>query len=268
MAHHQAASVIDIAGASLLLLWAMAMWAAVAVLAYANRRTVRPWIFRGSAAVIILGIVGQLGHIQEHVAQTGYWVMHSGQQPWMTPWGDGLAAGFAGADPGKPSLGMEILHLIGNFIFLAGIAGVMIITRHALGSRARRWARMGVWMQGIHGLEHLALTLSVALGASQAIGLSTWFGVLEPGPGLWTYRIWWHFLANVLGSVIFAVALVHLWRERRHVAATFDVGSHAPASPSGWRLADPSDPSDQSDPSDPSGRGATVGAGAGGRTPA
>lgn len=31
---------------------------------------------------------------------------------------------------------------------------------------------MGVWMQGIHGLEHLSLMLSVWLGAKQAIGLS------------------------------------------------------------------------------------------------
>ena len=65
------------------------------------------------------------------------------------------------------------------------------------------------------------LTVSVAAGARQAIGLSTWFGLLDPGPGLWTYRIWWHFVANVVGSVIFGIALYHLWRDRRAVREAF-----------------------------------------------
>ena len=146
---------------------------------------------------------------------------HPNAQPWMTPWGTGLANGFGQVDMSKPSLGMEILHFTGNLIFLAGLVGVMLITRRAVATKARRWGRMGVWMQGIHGLEHLALMLSVWLGAPRAIGLSTWFGLLEPGPGLWTYRVWWHFIANVIGSMIFAMAVYHLWRERTVVAATY-----------------------------------------------
>jgi len=78
-------------------------------------------------------------------------------------------------------------------------------------------------MQGLHGLEHLVLTLSIAFGAPRAIGLSTFFGLLDPGPGLTAYRVWWHFVANVLGSVVFGLALYHLWRERRAVRATFTV---------------------------------------------
>ncbi len=209
----------DTAGAAGLVAWAVAMWAAIAALAYTNRRQARRWIFRACAGVIILGIIGQLGHIQEHFAQAGYWLGHPNSPAWMTPWGDGLAAGLGQVAPATPTLGMEILHLTGNFIFLAGLAGVMVITRRALATRARRWARMGMWMQGLHGLEHLVLTLSVAFGAPQAIGLSTWFGLLDPGPGLWTYRIWWHFAANVAGSVIFVISLYHLWRERRTVEA-------------------------------------------------
>src|SRR4051794_22131122 len=111
-------SLLDTTGAVLLLLWAVAMWAAVGVLAYAGRGPVRPWMFHGSVAVIGLGIVGQIGHFQEHVAQTAYWVGHSTAQPWMTPWGNGLSMGYGRVDMSKPSLGMEILHLIGNFIFL------------------------------------------------------------------------------------------------------------------------------------------------------
>lgn len=219
----------DTAGAVVLILWAVAMWLAVAVLALANRKPVRVWLYRSSAAVIILGVIGQIGHIQEHIAQAGYWITHSQSPPWMTPWGDGLARGMGQVDTSKPSLGMEILHLTGNFTFLAGLAGIMVITRRALRTRARKWGKMGMWMQGIHGLEHLALTLSVALGANQAIGLSTWFGLLDPGQGLWTYRIWWHFIANVVGSVIFGIAVWHLWHERHEVEATFRPRNNMPA---------------------------------------
>ncbi|WP_218040576.1 DUF6008 family protein [Actinomadura sp. WMMB 499] len=220
MHHASAVSAWDYAGAVLLLLWTMAMWAAVAVLAYAGRRSVQPWMFRAAAAVIGLGVLGQLGHVQEHIAQTGYWVLNPNSQAWMTPWGTGLANGFGQVDASKPTLGMEILHFAGNLIFLAGIVGVMLITRRALATRARRWAKMGTWMQGIHGIEHAVLTLSVALGAKQAIGMSTWFGLLDPGPGLWTYRIWWHMLANLIGTVVFAIAVYHLWRERDQIEAS------------------------------------------------
>jgi hypothetical protein len=211
----------DTAGALLLLAWAVVMWAAVGVLALANRRGARLWVYRGALSVILLGVVGQLGHLQEHIAQAAYWVGHPDAKPWMTPWGTGLAKGFGQVNTAKPSLGMEILHLTGNFIFLAGMAGVMVISYRARRTRTRKWGRMGVWMQGIHGLEHLSLTLSVAFGAKQAIGLSTWFGTLPAGPGLWTYRIWWHAIANLIGSYIFAVALYQLWRERAVVRATY-----------------------------------------------
>jgi Family of unknown function (DUF6008) len=215
---------LDTIGAVLLLAWAAVMWGAVLVLWRGSRRPVSQGWFDASLAVIGLGVIGQIGHVQEHIAQAGIWVVHPNSPPGMTPWGDGLATGFGRIDPGNKTLGMEILHLVGNFIFLAGLVGIMVVTRRALRTKARRWGRMGTWMQTIHGLEHLSLTLSVAFGA-RAIGLSTWFGLLPDGPGLWTYRVWWHFVANVVGSVIFAVALRHLWRERREIEASFCGGT-------------------------------------------
>jgi len=237
------ASGLDTAGAVLLAAWAAGMWAAVAGLAYAGRPAPRPWLFRACLTVIIAGVIGQVGHLQEHVAQVGYWLQHPNSPPWMTPWGSGLARGFGQADTAKPTLGMEILHLTGNFIFLAGLAAAMVISRRARATRTRKWAKMGVWMQGIHGLEHLSLTLSVVFGAKQAIGLSTWFGLLDPGPGLGTYRIWWHFLANVIGSCVFAAALFHLWRERHAIKASHaaptagSAGQPAPAGAPGLARA-------------------------------
>jgi len=211
----------DTTGAILLLAWAVAMWAAVGVLAFANRGKARPWVYQAAMGVVGVGMVGQIGHLQEHVAQAAYWIGHPNAKPWMTPWGTGLAKGFGQVNTSKPSLGMEILHLTGNFIFLAGLTGVVVVTTRARRTQAFKWGKMGVWMQGIHGLEHVALTVSVALGAKRAIGMSTWFGTLPTGPGLWTYRIWWHALANLVGSIIFGIAIYHLYKERAAVRATY-----------------------------------------------
>src|SRR5439155_12356522 len=95
----------DTAGAVLVVLWAVLMWAAVAVLGHANRGLVRPWLFRAGVAVIGLGVLGQLGHVQEHVAQAGYWVGHPNDKPWMTPWGSGLAEGLGQLASDRPALG-------------------------------------------------------------------------------------------------------------------------------------------------------------------
>ncbi len=220
------ASAVDVAGAVFLVLWAVAMWLAVCLLAWANRGPVKPWLYRGSVAVIGLGVIGQVGHFQEHVAQAAYWIANPDAPAWMTPWGDGLARGMGVVDPDNPTLGMEILHLTGNYVFLAGLVGIMLITSRAVTElKARRWARMGVWMQGIHGLEHVALTVSVALGADRAIGLSTWFGAIPPGSALTTYRVWWHFVANLVGTAILTVAVFHLWRERRSVRLSYADGA-------------------------------------------
>ncbi len=223
-AHHAVASGWDKLGAILLLLWAVGMWAGVFGLWYANRGAVRrPWVYRATAALIVVGLIGQIGHLQEHVAQVGYWLAHPNDPAWMTPWGTGLANGYGVVDTTKPTLGMEILHLMGNFVFFAGLAAVMVITRHARGTRTRHYGVMGTWMQGLHGLEHLVLTLSVWFGAKRAIGLSTWFGLVQPGLGLSTYRVWWHFVANIMGSYIFGKALYYLWRERNIIQASFDL---------------------------------------------
>lgn len=101
---------------------------------------------------------------------------------------------------------MDILHLVGNFIFLAGLVGIVQITHRVAGQlKARTWARTGVRMQGVHGIEHVVLTASVALGVSRASGLSTWFGAIEPGPALATFRVWWHCAANAVGTVVLGI---------------------------------------------------------------
>src|SRR5690242_7984213 len=92
------ASVLDTLGAVALLAWTAAMWVAVGVLAYANRRPVRPWVYKAAMIEIFLGVLGQLGHVQEHFAQVGYWLGHPNAPGWMTPWGTALADGFGQVD--------------------------------------------------------------------------------------------------------------------------------------------------------------------------
>lgn len=216
---HTTTSVFDTPGAVLLTAWCVVMWAAVAVLTRTRHRR-PPWAYRLALAVTAVGLVGQIGHVQEHVAQVIYWLWHPHEPGWMTPLGDSLARGYGQLTGTDPAVGMEVLHLVGNFIFLAGLVGAVLATRHMASSSAHRWARMGVIMQGIHGLEHVALTVTAAAGLPP-VGLSTWFGLLDAGPGLWTYRVWWHFLANVIGTIVFTVVVAKFWRERHRVGAAW-----------------------------------------------
>jgi hypothetical protein len=216
--HHQTGySTQDMMGAIGLLFVAVAMWAGVLLVFLKGRRGSARAVWAGGGTLVALGVAVQLGHLSEHTAQLGYWAGHRNSPAWMTPWANGLARGFGRVDPSKPTLGMEILHFIGNMAFLAGLVGLLMLTRRSPQLKARKWARMGVWMQGLHGLEHLSLMVSVWAGAPRAIGVSTGFGLVDPGPGLWTYRIWWHFVANVIGSVVFGVGVWHFWRERQAV---------------------------------------------------
>lgn len=216
----------DTAGAILLALWTAGMCIAAIGLALSNRGPGRLWVYRASVTFIVVGTIGQIGHLQEHIAQAGYWIGHPEEKTsWMTPWGMGLARGLGQVESSQATVGSEVLHLTGNVIFLTAVAGVMIITRRTPHARSRWWGKIGMWAQTLHVMEHLSLTLSVAAGA-KAIGFSTWFGQLAPGPGLVTYRLWWHFVYVITGSYIFAAALYHLWRERHDVRATYD-----PASP-------------------------------------
>ncbi len=207
--------------AFLLLGWAVAMWATVISLALSRRHRQGSRAYHIAGALVVIGLFGQVGHLQEHLVQVGFWVAHPESPGWMSPWAAGAAHVFGRIDPSAPTQGMEILHLVGNLIFLAGVMGVLFITRRARHTRAYAWGRFAGWMQGLHCVEHLALTLSIGLGADRAIGVSTWFGLMGPGPGLWTYRIWWHVLANTITTVVFATSAWHVWRSRLEIASTF-----------------------------------------------
>lgn len=178
---------------------------------------------RGLLAAAVIGIAFQVGHFTEHAAQAGYWVAHRAQAPWMTPWAHALADSFGALAPGTPGFGMEALHLVGNAIFLAGAVAALATLARVGPSRATTLARRAVLVQAIHVAEHVALTTSVVAGR-RPIGLSTLFGTVDPGPTLWTYRVWWHFTINAVATTFVLLAAVE-WR--RH--AERDVHTPRPA---------------------------------------
>lgn len=138
---------------------------------------------------------------------------------------------------GSP-LGTELLHLIGNLIFLGGL-GALTVTCCAAGCafRCLRSLKTALYVQGLHVVEHVALTSTVVL-TGQAIGVSTFFGRLG-GPVMTSWRVWFHFLANLVASWYAARALndtavaLNVTREARVVVADRACGAG-----SDWPLSD------------------------------
>lgn len=167
--------------------------------------------------VVILGISFQIGHFIEHAVQFGMWVLSDRSSPWMSRVAMWLVHHIGNTVMPMPEictdpkafqtrqmvLGMEILHLIGNSIFLVTIASLY----HLLPTKL---VRLALVIESFHLGEHLMLTLSVA-SLGKPIGLSTLFGY----SGTWLsregsvgYRVTWHFLMNLIPSVLIMQALM------------------------------------------------------------
>lgn len=161
------------------------------------------------AICVGLGLAFQVGHFIEHAVQFGVWL--GGAYHW-------IAATFCGRDmpymsppltamvqyagallfPADPParqmmLGMELLHLMGNGIFLATIGGVYYFC-------PTKWVRWALMIEGGHMCEHLALCLTAYyLGKPMAIstlfGQSAYYFGQEGAVG---YRVTWHFAMNLL----------------------------------------------------------------------
>ena len=161
-----------------------------------------------TVVVATSGLLFQVVHTIEHAAQSAAWLAHPDQPPWLTPWAatgrDWLALG------GDVALGNELLHLVGNLVFLVGLAAVARLARH-LGSGRPGALTAALWIQGLHVAEHAALTVStVTLGS--AVGVTTLLGQLPPGPPLWTLRVLAHFTINAAAVVTTAWAVHHMWQ--------------------------------------------------------
>jgi hypothetical protein len=171
----------------------------------------------GTAIAVIagMGLAFQVGHFAEHAIQFGVWVLGDYSQlcgrdtPWMSPWVTELVRRLGAAlfpDAGAPRqmmMGMEILHLIGNCIFLVSL-GCLYYCKKS------KWIRWAVYIEGFHFYEHLMLT-ATAYFVGKPIGLSTLFGgsSVIGGPEFAVgYRVTWHFAMNLLPMPFAMVGLM------------------------------------------------------------
>lgn len=168
-------------------------------------------------AFLVWGTVAfQVVHTVEHVLQAGFWVRKPHYNPWLSPWALAAQKGLATyLDPqARPQTGNEVLHLLGNGIFLFGLLGIWsALKRAGVQKRDRRFAFSALLVEGIHMGEHVLLTSTwYAMGVPR--GLSTLFGLTLRFEGPWApgFRIVWHFLANLIPMILAIGALLELKR--------------------------------------------------------
>lgn len=157
----------------------------------------------GLVTVFVVCMAVQTAHTVEHGLRLLHWVADPAAistTPWAGWAADALAGAFAAGDR---MAGMELLHLTGSVIFQVGIvAGLAIARRRLLDARRLHQAAL---VQGLHLLEHAALTVTVLTGGA-AVGVSSLFGRLEPMSPAWiAVRVLFHVTVNLV-AVWLAVA--------------------------------------------------------------
>ncbi len=177
------------------------------------------------ATVAALGLAFQVGHFAEHFLQFAVWLLGSASQicgrdtPWMSPWATDMvrALGFylfpADNSARQMMLGMEVLHLIGNSIFLTALAALYYCTRN-------KWVRWGFYIELFHLYEHIMLTVS-AIYVGKPIGMSTLFGAVggfekETAVGI---RVTWHFLMNLFPMPFAMIGLMEHMEKKEKARA-------------------------------------------------
>lgn len=176
--------------------------------------------------VALLGMLFQVGHFAEHVFQFIVWVLGDlsnicgRDTPWMSSWVSAMVSQLGTsfvpmADARRQMMiGMETLHLIGNFIFLVGLVALHYCARS-------RWSRWAVYIETFHLYEHVMLTVS-AYFIGKPIGMSTLFGgansLLDKDLAVGV-RVSWHFLMNLLPLPFAMMAVVERIRDFQRTSA-------------------------------------------------
>lgn len=162
--------------------------------------------------IISLTLTFQFFHFAEHFIQVSVWVGGAKEKAYMSPVGmwtmEQVGAHLFPNLPMKQQekLGFEFLHLIGNAIFLVGIIGLFYFIKN---SKKLLWAFV---IETFHLIEHILLSLS-ALYIEKSIGFSTMFGL--PMSPLFSvgYRVWWHFIFNLIPTALVILVLLGLKKE-------------------------------------------------------
>ena len=154
----------------------------------------------------ILALAFQYGHFAEHIIQAVAWLGGHTSSPYMTEIGhvlsNYLGSVFFAAENSmrQHMLGMELLHLFGNTIYLFGVFGLWFFVRgHTITT--------ALIFQTFHFYEHVSLTLSHYF-LSKPIGFSTLFGLPMDQFTYVAYRVWWHFMFNAIPTVLSTVVIL------------------------------------------------------------
>lgn len=168
---------------------------------------------RPMQAVAAGGLAFQVAHVLEHGLQLGFWFTTPEGTPWLSSWASGTADGlqyFCSLVPsaGRPtSLGVEMLHLTGNVIFLGALTAWQVAMR--ADNRHIASLNRAEKVQMFHVAEHVLLVITLLL-FGEASGISTLFGFIE-GSALVALRVWFHFGINAIATGFALRAAQETW---------------------------------------------------------
>ena len=192
-------------------------------------------MMKGIFVVVVLGVLFQIGHFFEHAFQWGVWLFGDRSKPWMSVVADWLAMTAGQIVYPMPDIctdekgwmakqmlyGMEVLHLVGNTIFLVtiGLLLAYFASNHTpyykrMGEnptrkQTRHYLKWALAIEGFHLYEHIMLTVTVfTLG--KPVGFSTLFGGTAFFPKEYAvgYRVSWHFFMNFIPTIFVMKALM------------------------------------------------------------
>jgi len=188
------------------------------------KRISRSLFVRILLAIFVIAFLFQAGHFFEHFYQVGIWMSGIQDKAYMSPLGtwamEALGDLFFADEPPIRRMGMafQLLHLLGNGIFLIGIVAFSFFVR-------TKKVIAAFIFEGVHFLEHMALSFSY-LFLNKAVGSSTFWGrsnmlaILGLDAGIspleLAYFIWWHFIFNAVPTILVLV-LIELFRSRRRL---------------------------------------------------
>lgn len=198
--------------AGLLLAVGCAVAVAMAVYRALSRRAAA---HRTMQAIAAGGLAFQVIHFLEHALQLGFLVLKTRESAWLSSWASGTADGlqyFCTLIPlseTPASLGVEMLHLTGNMIFLGALTAWQVAMRGE--QRNIRNLNIAEKVQLFHVAEHVLLVGSL-IGFGNALGISTLFGTAS-GTTLVTLRVGFHFGINLIATSFAVRAAFDTWRK-------------------------------------------------------
>jgi hypothetical protein len=167
---------------------------------------------RPLVAVAAGGLSFQLVHAAEHVVQATYWVTNPTPPPWLSPWAEAGAHALAALADGQRATGEELIHLLGNLIFLAGVIAALRLAGQ-LNRPGRGLLGFALWLQTVHVAEHVLLT-ATWFATGQPLGVTTAFGALAASPDTAaTVRVLAHLALNVTVTVPALWGALLAWRQ-------------------------------------------------------